>query len=216
MRKVFIKNLGKHIKERDLMRFFQKIGQIDKVEVLRDYKTKKSRRVAYVTFKTQEAAESVINSRETWIIKGKQVQCERCLLREEINLKKKVAFSDVSTQYSNNFSQEDNYQCMLFNQMMMASISQFQLNLRQQQSMQTQFPSFITDSIRYPEYCQNDLDPKSQRHSELKDNNKINHSVSQRSKAQTLKIKNLNAAYSRRKQSKTIVLRKKIKETTTF
>ena len=44
----------------DLKNYFSKYGKVETVEVLRNFKTQQSRRVAYVIFKDSKSVENVL------------------------------------------------------------------------------------------------------------------------------------------------------------
>lgn len=83
-RKIFIRKLPAEADENDLKTYFSKFGQIESVNLLRSFKTQQSRRLGHVVFKTQEEAENVFKQEEPHTILGEEIECEHCLLPEEI------------------------------------------------------------------------------------------------------------------------------------
>ena len=112
-RKIFVRKLGKQIKEDDLMQYFSTFGQVETVEVLRNLKTQQSRRVAYVIFKNIESVELVFKKNSTHQLMGKDIECERCLLAEEIN-PIKASNGNNTTAYTSNISFMSNSDASLF------------------------------------------------------------------------------------------------------
>ena len=107
-RKIFVRKLGKTIKEIDLKNYFSKYGKVETVEVLRNFKTQQSRRVAYVIFKDSKSVENVFINEKPHEILGREIECERCLLAEEINPTKPPSLENNSTAYSSNMSHLSN------------------------------------------------------------------------------------------------------------
>lgn len=83
-RKICVKQLPDEATEQDLIEVFQKFGEIEIARLLRNKKTKKSRKVAFITFLEPEAAEAAILQSEAIFVLSKNVSVELSIPKEQI------------------------------------------------------------------------------------------------------------------------------------
>lgn len=102
-RKIFIKKLPKEADEGVLNKYFSQFGNIESVNLLRSFKTQQSRRVGHVTFRTQKDAEQVLKHGEPHVILGELIECEQCLLPDEIK-KVKSKQGSIKTEILHNLN----------------------------------------------------------------------------------------------------------------
>lgn len=112
-RKIFISKLPKEADEKTLKEYFKQFGEIEKINLLRSFKTQQSRRAAYVTFKSQSSAEKALDRREPHKILGDEIECEQCLLQEELKIKSKKKRS-IKTEILDNNGKSGNFENLIF------------------------------------------------------------------------------------------------------
>lgn len=90
--KVFIGGITSHTKESDIKEYFSKFGRVNRAVVNKEHFTNKPRGSGFVIFHDVSSVAKVL-SQSVHILKGKQFDCQPCLLRDEIEKNKKKVTS---------------------------------------------------------------------------------------------------------------------------
>lgn len=88
-RKVFVGGLDKRVNEQALKAYFGRYGRVERAIINREHYTDKSRGSGFVLFADAEAADRVLQETSPHILEGKMFDCQPCLLRNEVKIKKK-------------------------------------------------------------------------------------------------------------------------------
>lgn len=74
--KVFAGGLSLFINESDLKSHFSKFGEIEKVKLIRDKKTKQSKCFAFISFKENSSIKNLLSLKEPLYIKDRRIDCQ--------------------------------------------------------------------------------------------------------------------------------------------
>lgn len=87
LRKLFVGNLHDKVNEEALKVRLSEFGEIQKIIVVYDHDTKKSRGFGFVVFATEQDANKVLKKKSLFL-HGKRMKFKKVLLRNEVNLHK--------------------------------------------------------------------------------------------------------------------------------
>ena len=84
-RKVFVKDLLDKTSEHQLVSYFSRFGRVAKAEILRNHHDRTSRRIAFITFSSEEEARRCLLTNVHLLPGGHQITCLKCKTKKAVH-----------------------------------------------------------------------------------------------------------------------------------